>query len=123
MLTCRRIPGPPKAKINKGGPGAQANWEQHTFVPHRTTRFHMQLKAALKASPHPDHWMDMLSLVLLGVRTSLKEDISCTAAELVYGTSLRLPGEYFVPHVVDNTDPASYIVSLLIHKAGTLQSH
>ncbi len=24
MLTCRRIPGPPKAKINKGGPGAQA---------------------------------------------------------------------------------------------------
>ncbi len=50
--------------------------------------------------------MDILPLVLLGVRTSLKEDISCTAAELVYGTSLRLPGEYVVPHGVDNTDPA-----------------
>lgn len=75
-------------------------------------RFHRQLKAALKASPHPDHWTDMLPLALLGVRTSLKEDIKSTAAELVYGTSLRLPGEYFVPHADDNTDPASYVARL-----------
>ena len=60
-------------------------------------RFHRQLKAALKAQPQPDSWMDTLPLVLLGVRTALKEDISSTAAEMVYGTTLRLPGEFFTP--------------------------
>lgn len=47
--------------------------------------FHRQLKSALKASPHPDNWTDMLPLVLLDIYTTLKEDIHCTAAELVYG--------------------------------------
>ena len=32
-------------------------------------RFHRQLKSALKASPHPEHWIDMLHLVLLRIRT------------------------------------------------------
>ena len=60
-------------------------------------RFHRQLKAALKTQPQPDSWMDALPLVLLGIRTALKEDISSTAAEMVYGTTLRLPGEFFTP--------------------------
>ena len=51
-------------------------------------RFHCQLKAALKAQPNPHFWMDILPLVLLSIRTSLKEDISATAAEMVYGTTL-----------------------------------
>ena len=58
-------------------------------------RFHRQLKSALKAQPHPDRWTEALPLVLLGIRASLKEEISCTAAELVYGINLRLPGEFF----------------------------
>ena len=70
-------------------------------------RFHRQLKSALKASPHPDRWTEMLPMVLLGIRTSLKEDFNCTA-ELVYGTSLRLPGEFFVPQVDGDTDHANY---------------
>lgn len=41
--------------------------------------------------------MDALPLVLLGIRTALKEDIASTAAEMVYGTTLRLPGEFFTP--------------------------
>ena len=65
-------------------------------------RFHRQLKASLKASPHPERWTDMLHLALLGIRTTLKEDLKCTAAELVYGTSLRLPGEFFVPQDVSS---------------------
>ena len=36
-------------------------------------------------------------MVLLGIRTALKDDLHCTAAELVYGVSLRLPGEFFSP--------------------------
>lgn len=58
-------------------------------------RFHRQLKAALKAQPNPSSWMDSLPLVLLGIRTALKEDTRSTAAEMVYGTTIRLPGEFF----------------------------
>ncbi len=76
-------------------------------------RFHHQLKAALKAHPHPEHWTEALPLVLLGIRTALKEDLGCTAAELVYGSTLRLPGGFFSQHTVDdNTDPGNYVVGL-----------
>ncbi len=61
-------------------------------------RFHRQLKAALKAQPQPTAWMDTLPLILLGIRTALKEDVSATTAEMVYGTTLRLPGEVFLLH-------------------------
>ena len=60
-------------------------------------RFHRQLKGSLKARLQGPRWMDELPLVLLGVRTAWREDPDCSAADLVYGTSLRLPGE-FLPH-------------------------
>ena len=60
-------------------------------------RFHRQLKAALKGQPQTDSWIDTLPFVLLGILTTLKEDTSSTAAEMVYGTTLRLPGEFFTP--------------------------
>ena len=59
--------------------------------------FHGQLKCALKAQTNPNSWMDVLPLVLLEIQTSLKEDISSTAAELVYDKTLCLPAEYFTP--------------------------
>ena len=58
-------------------------------------RFHRQLKAGLKSSLDPTHWTEALPMVLLGIRTSLKHDIGCCAAELVYGTTLRLAGDFF----------------------------
>lgn len=39
-------------------------------------RFHRQLKASLKAQLSSVHWTDSLPLVLLGIRTTLKEDCS-----------------------------------------------
>ena len=79
-------------------------------------RFHRQLKAALKAQPQPNAWMDTLPLILLGVRTALKEDISSTAAEMVYGTTLRLPGEFFTPTSPTSVqDPSSFIHQLKTH--------
>ena len=79
-------------------------------------RFHRQLKAALKAQPSPSSWMDALPLVLLGIRSALKEDISSTAAEMVYGTTLRLPGEFFSPSSQSTlTDPSDYISQLKSH--------
>eukprot|EP00117_Sycon_ciliatum_P023229 scpid23771/ scgid19806/ len=39
----------------------------------------------------------MMPLVLLGIRASLREEFQCSSAELVYGTTLRLPSEFFQP--------------------------
>ena len=75
-------------------------------------RFHRQLKAALKSQPNHTHWSDSIPMVLLGIRTALK-DIQCSAAELVYGTTLRLPGEFFDNTQDDmTTDPAAYVTQL-----------
>lgn len=59
-------------------------------------RFHRQFKASLKARSDTVHWSTELPIVLLGIRAAVKEDLKCSAADLVYGQSLRLPGEFFV---------------------------
>ena len=58
-------------------------------------RLHRQLKAALRATPQATAWADHLPLVLLGVRSALKDDLHCSSAELTLGMTLRLPGEFF----------------------------
>ena len=76
-------------------------------------RFHRQLKTTLKSHPDPTHWTDSLPVVLLGVRTQLKDDLHCTAAELVYGSTLRLPGEFFDASKAEAIpDPACYVTRL-----------
>ena len=76
-------------------------------------RFHRQLKTSLKSHPDPTHWTDSLPVVLLGVRTQLKDDLHCTAAELVYGSTLRLPGEFFDASKAEVIpDPACYVTRL-----------
>ena len=71
-------------------------------------RFHRQLKSALRTDDDTASWSDQLPLVLLGVRTALKEDLGCTAADLVYGCSLRLPGDFLSPMSSSaSSDPAS----------------
>ncbi|XP_045498514.1 uncharacterized protein LOC123696400 isoform X2 [Colias croceus] len=71
-------------------------------------RFHRQLKAAIMCHKN-DQWSEVLPLVLLGIRSAWKEDIESSAAELVYGEPLRLPGEFLAPkaHSTDLTDFAS----------------
>ncbi|BHF80104.1 hypothetical protein SprV_0702322800 [Sparganum proliferum] len=60
-------------------------------------RFHRQLKASLRAADDPENWTDHLSLVVLGIRSSLKSDLDCSAAELVFGATVRLPGQMISP--------------------------
>jgi hypothetical protein len=59
-------------------------------------RLHCQLKAAIKCH-NTSNWVAVLPIVLLGIRTAIKEDLNATAAELIYGTSIRLPAEFFLP--------------------------
>ena len=71
--------------------------------------FHRQMKAALKAQQDPDHWCEALPL---GICTALKDDLGCTAAELVYHTSLHLPGKFFTPSGDDGMDLTAYVSKL-----------
>lgn len=57
-------------------------------------RFHPQLKASLMAQSIPGNWVDHLTLVLLGIRSTLKTDLGCCTAEPVYGSALCLTGEF-----------------------------
>ena len=51
--------------------------------------------------------VDALPLVLLGMRVAVKNDLHCSVAEMVFGETLRLPGELFVPSDGDmDADPA-----------------
>lgn len=58
-------------------------------------RLHRQLKTALTTRLNRATWVDALPLVLLGLRAVIRADLQCSTAELVYGTSLRLPGDFF----------------------------
>ena len=72
-------------------------------------RLHRQLKTALLARCNTQNWSEEIPIILLGFRTSIKEDLKCTAAELVYGQSLRLPGEILVHNNKNITDNNEFV--------------
>ncbi|XP_075732953.1 uncharacterized protein LOC142775441 [Rhipicephalus microplus] len=75
-------------------------------------RFHRQMKTSLTATASHS-WAEALPFVPLGVRTALKAEIRCCSAELVYGTTLRLPGEFFTASMDENVYAnADYAVRL-----------
>lgn len=57
-------------------------------------RFHRTLKAAILCHS-TERWIEHLPVILLGLRAIHKDDIGASPAELVYGTTLRIPGEFF----------------------------
>ena len=59
-----------------------------------TRHLYRQLKAAIECN-NTSNWVEILPIVLLGIRTAIKEDLNAT--EMVYGTGIRLPTEFFVP--------------------------
>jgi hypothetical protein len=56
-------------------------------------RAHRTLKEALKARLAGADWLSHLPWVLLSLRSTPKEDSNISAAELVYGAPLLLPGQ------------------------------
>ncbi|VUZ43952.1 unnamed protein product, partial [Hymenolepis diminuta] len=57
-------------------------------------RFHRHLKAALTANCTPERWTEALPLVLLGIRTVVKDGLYCSAVEMVIGIPLKLSGQF-----------------------------
>ena len=66
--------------------------------------FHRTLKTALKAPFTGRNWVEELPWVLLGLRTTPKEDLGYSSAELVYGEPLTIPGELVPPKSAKSMD-------------------
>lgn len=78
-------------------------------------RFHRQLKSALRCHESVD-WVERVPIVLMGIRAAWKEDLQATSAELVFGESIRLPGEFVNPkQTTGDSDPAVYVNRLRRH--------
>ena len=58
-------------------------------------RWHRTLKASLTARCIGSDWHSQLPWVLLGLRTMPKDGLVHSAAEMVYGQPLVVPGEFF----------------------------
>ncbi|VDO90454.1 unnamed protein product [Schistosoma mattheei] len=74
-------------------------------------RFHCQLKSALRAHEN-NNWYEILPLVLLDIRMNFEAGIQCSAAELVYGTTLRLPGKFSTPRSSNDAGKLDHIYRL-----------
>lgn len=88
---------------------------QHTTPYHpqcngKVERLHRTLKAALRAH-NSIHWTDTLPTVLLGLRGALQETTNSSIAQMVYGKTIRLPGEFFEEQPI-RSDPESFASKL-----------
>ncbi|CAH8608740.1 unnamed protein product [Dicrocoelium dendriticum] len=79
-------------------------------------RFHRQLKAAITASQWNRHWSEQLPVILLSIRNTVKEDLGCYPAELVFGATPMILGEMVLDsRITGKLDPTSYVVRLRQH--------
>ena len=60
-------------------------------------RYHLVLKASIKAQKQPSDWYSNLGRILPGLRTTMRNDMGFSPAEMLYSSSLRLPGEFLSP--------------------------
>ncbi|XP_054709331.1 uncharacterized protein LOC129219036 [Uloborus diversus] len=75
--------------------------------------FHRPLKQAIKCYA-TERWTEVLPTVMLGLRSPPKLDLGCSSAELVYGSPLRLPGDFFEENCVP-TDTTTFVGKLKDH--------
>ena len=68
----------------------------HPEVNGLVERFHRTLKTTVTAQLDHNQWERYLPLVLLGLGSAVKTDWKCSSVELVYGTTLTLPGQLVI---------------------------
>lgn len=66
-------------------------------------RWHRTMKAALMARGNTINWCSELPIVLLGLRTALRDTYNVSPAQMLYGTNIRIPGEFFEPQKQTNS--------------------
>lgn len=74
-------------------------------------RFHRALKQTTIAYEKSD-WVSILPTILLGLRCALKGESNITPAEMVYGQTLRLPGDFFEKDNTVNVLPQTLVTQL-----------
>ena len=99
------------------------------FIQKKTTSYHPQANGMIErqhrtlkdrlisrvCAAGTGTWMEHLPFVLLGLRLSIREDSTCSPSDLLYGTSLRLPGAMLSPPSRDASDvpaPSDFAVHL-----------
>ena len=76
-------------------------------------RWHRSLKASLKARLDSNKsWVDELPTVLLGLRAAPRSDTNVSAAQMVYGQSIKLPGEFICNDNKETYEPYSVIAKI-----------
>ncbi|XP_023247771.1 uncharacterized protein LOC111643797 [Copidosoma floridanum] len=70
-------------------------------------RWHRSFKVAVMCHNNAD-WVKLLPTVLLGLRTAVRSDTGASPAGFLYGTNIRVPGEFFFP-----------VISLLILRSSS----
>ena len=74
-------------------------------------RTHRTLKAALMARCTGPDWNAQLPCELLGMRTTPKEGLGVSPAEMVFGETIAVPGEFFPPSQ-ETTDAEADLANL-----------
>ena len=74
-------------------------------------RWHRVLKNAIKAH-QTEKWVEVLPTILLGLRATVINGLDICPAQLVYGTPIRLPSDFFVTKPEDDKNIHSFIAEL-----------
>lgn len=75
-------------------------------------RWHRSFKASLMARMTSDSWLKELPTVMFGLRVAIRCDTGYSAAELVYGRTVRLPGDFFASHRMQELDMDTFVGNL-----------
>lgn len=76
-------------------------------------RWHRSLKTSLMARlNYNKSWVDELATVMLGLRTTIRVDTGVTAAQMLYGSNIRLPGDFFDVSSNKSCDSDNYVSKL-----------
>lgn len=60
-------------------------------------RWHRTMNAALMARGSTTTWSEELPTLLLGLRNALRDDNNLSPALMIYGATLRIPSDFFMP--------------------------
>ena len=78
-------------------------------------RLHRRLKDSLRCHAQGDaqHWIERLPLIMLHIRSALRDDATVSPAMAMYGTPLTLPGDMIHPPACRPMDVTSYTQQLM----------
>ena len=78
-------------------------------------RVHRQLEDSLRMCQDSHNWYHNLSLTLLTSRNLVKQDLGCSANEMLFGQQLRLPSEFQPVMQTAPNNPLHFVSKLQEH--------